>query len=125
MEPVIHSIHYPFAVDSGLGKLDEETDYAAHVEQLILQVLMTAPGERINRPDFGCGIRRMVFAPNSEAAASLAQVSVYQALKRWLESVIEVSQVEVVALESTLTVKIAYILKARMERRYLNVEISP
>ena len=111
------------AIDSGLGRLSEEAVYAEHVEQMILQVLMTAPGERINRPDFGCGIRQMVFAPNSEAAASLAQVSVFEALNRWLSSVIEVSQVEVEAVESKLYVKVAYILKARMERRYLNVEM--
>jgi hypothetical protein len=88
-----------------------------------MQVLMTAPGERVNLPEFGCGIRQMVFAPNSEASASLAQVSVYEALNRWLSSVIDVSQVEVKADNATLRITIAYILKARMERRYLNVEI--
>ena len=123
MKTVLHSIQYLFAIDAGHGKLAEETDYPSHVEQLIMQVLMTAPGERVNRPDFGCGIRQMVFAPNSEASASLAQVSVYEALNRWLSSVIEVSQVEVQAENATLRINIAYILKARMERRYLNVEI--
>lgn len=123
MKTVLHSIQYPLAIDAGHGKLAEETDYPSHVEQLIMQVLMTAPGERVNLPEFGCGIRQMVFAPNSEASASLAQVSVYEALNRWLSSVIEVSQVEVQAEDSTLRINIAYILKARMERRYLNVEI--
>jgi phage baseplate assembly protein W len=123
MKTVLHSIRYPIAIDAGHGKLAEETDYPSHVEQLMMQVLMTAPGERVNLPDFGCGIRQMVFAPNSEASASLAQVSVYEALNRWLSSVIEVSQVEVQAENATLRINIAYILKARMERRYLNVEI--
>ncbi len=123
MSEVLHSIHYPFAIDAGHGKLAEETNYPSHVEQLIMQVLMTAPGERVNLPEFGCGIRQMVFAPNSEASASLAQVSVYEALNRWLSSVIDVSQVEVKADNATLRITIAYILKARMERRYLNVEI--
>ena len=123
MKTVLHSIQYPLAIDAGHGKLAEENDYPSHVEQLIMQVLMTAPGERVNLPEFGCGIRQMVLAPNSEASASLAQVSVYEALNRWLSSVIEVSQVEVQAEESTLRINIAYILKARMERRYLNVEI--
>ncbi len=69
MNKLIHSIRYPFAIDDGFGKLAEETDYYRHVEQMIKQVLFTNPGERINRPDFGCGIRRMVFAPNSEPLA--------------------------------------------------------
>ena len=84
MNEPITSIRYPVAIDAGLGQLSVESDYARHVEQMIKQVLFTAPGERINRPDFGCGLRRMVFAPNSEAAASLAQVTVYEALQTWL-----------------------------------------
>ena len=121
-EPFI-SIRYPPGIDKGLGRLSVETDYAEHVEQMIKQVLFTNPGERINRPDFGCGIRRMVFAPNSDITASLAQVSVYQALDKWLSSVIDVSRVEVEAQEEILRIKVAYILKVRQERRYLNLEV--
>src|SRR5215813_13402647 len=98
------SIKYPIAIDAGLGRLAEETDYAAHVEQLVKQVLFTSPGERINRPDFGCGLKRMVFAPNSEVAASLVQVSVYEALTKWLSSVIDVSGVQATAADDTLSV---------------------
>jgi hypothetical protein len=118
------SIHYPPGLDAGLGRLAVETNYAAHIEQLIKQVLFTNPGERVNRPDFGCGIRRMVFAPNSDVSASLAQVTVYQALDKWLSTVIDVSRVEVAARDEVLEVKIAYILKARQERRYLNLEVT-
>ena len=71
MASPLHTIRYPFAIDAGHGKLAEENDYPSHVEQLMMQVLMTAPGERINLPEFGCGIRQMVFAPNSVASASL------------------------------------------------------
>jgi phage baseplate assembly protein W len=124
MKAPITTIRYPFAIDTGLGRLAEEADYAAHVEQLIMQVLFTNPGERINRPDFGCGLRRMVFAPNSEVTASLTQVIVYQALETWLGSLIEVSEVTVKAIEEVLEVHIAYILKARQERRYLNLEVT-
>ena len=124
MTEPITAIRYPFAIDAGLGRLAQEKDYPAHVEQLMRQVLFTNPGERINRPDFGCGIRRMVFAPNSESSASLAQVTVYQALEKWLGNLIKVDGVEVQAVEEVLEVKIAYFLKARQERRYLNLEVT-
>jgi phage baseplate assembly protein W len=123
MQKPIDSIRYPFAIDRG-GRLAEETDYAAHVEQLMKQVLFTNPGERINRPDFGCGIRRMVFAPNSDATAELLRVMVSQALDRWLGSLITVSEVKVSALDEVLAVGIAYILKARGVKRYLNLEVA-
>ena len=118
------SIKYPLAIDAGLGRLAEETVYAEHVEQLIKQVLFTNPGERINRPEFGCGLRRMVFAPNSEVAAELARVSVFQALDKWLGTLIDVHKVEVATLDEMLEVRIAYILRARQERRYLNLEVT-
>jgi len=118
------SIRHPVSVDAGLGRLQVEESYAAHVEQLMRQVLLTNPGERINRPDFGCGLRRMVFAPNSDLSASLLQVSVTQALDEWLSSVVETEEVTVTAENEKLLVVIRYVLKARQERRYLNLELG-
>lgn len=125
MQKTIHAIEYPFAVDEGLGGLAVQADFATHVEQLMKQVLFTNPGERINRPDFGCGIRRMVFALNSQESASLAQVTIYQAMDKWLGTLVKVNQVEVSAEDEVLSIKIKYTLKARQESRYLNVEVSP
>ena len=91
---------------------------------MMRQVLFTAPGERINRPDFGCGLRRMVFAPNSEASASLLKVQIRQALDRWLGTLIRVDDVVARAEGEILRVSIVYVLKARQERRYLNLELT-
>jgi uncharacterized protein len=124
MKPAIESIRYPFSIDANAGRLAQEPLYVEHVEQMIKQVLFTAPGERINRPDFGCGLRRMVFAPNSDASAQLLQVMVLQSLDKWLGSVIAVDSVKVVAKNETLEVHLAYLLKARGERRYLNLEVT-
>lgn len=124
MDSPFTSIRYPAAIDTAFGRLQQEHDYPAHVEQLIKQVLFTSPGERVCRPDFGCGVKRLVFAPNSDVSASLLQVSVFEALKRWLDAVISVSDVKVRSLEETLEIRIAYILKARQEKRYLNLEMT-
>jgi Bacteriophage baseplate protein W len=118
------SIHHPIAIDSGLGRLSTEDDYALHVEQLMRQVLLTNPGERINRPDFGCGLRRMVFAPNRDVSANLVQVSILQALQTWLPTVINTEDVKVKADNEKMIVTIRYTIKARPERRFLNVEVA-
>jgi uncharacterized protein len=120
----ITSLRYPLGINAGLGQVALERDYAEHVEQLVKQVLLTNPGERINRPDFGCGIRRMVFAPNSDVTASLTQTTVFQALDTWLGTVIRVQDVRVNAVNERLEIGIVYILKARQERRYLNLEVT-
>jgi Bacteriophage baseplate protein W len=119
------SIKHPLAIDTGRGRFAEETDYDEHIEQMMLQVLFTAPGERINRPDFGCGVKRLVFAPNSEPLASLAQVTIFQALTRWLGSAITVNDVKAQAIDARMEIRIVYTLKARGERRFLNVEVTP
>lgn len=119
------SIAWTLAVDPARGRIAQEQDYDAHVAQLIRQVLLTAPGERINRPDFGCGVKRLVFAPGGEAAAALAQVSVYQALTKWLGNVISVFDVVARAEDATLHIRVGYAVKAIGERRYLNLEVTP
>ena len=124
MNQKIHSIRYPFAIDKGLGALAEEPDYSKHIEQMIKQVLFTSPGERMNRPDFGCGLRRMVFAPNSDVSANLTQVMIVQSLEKWIGNLIEVIDVKAAAEDEKLTVGIVYILRARQERRYLNLEVT-
>ena len=124
MATTFTSIKHPFSIDVGRGRLAEEENYAAHVEQMMLQVLFTAPGERINRPDFGCGVKRLVFAPNSEVTAALAQVTIFEALNRWLGTAIDVNDVKALAIDSRMEIKIAYTLKARGERRYLNLQVT-
>lgn len=118
------SIRHPIAIDPGRGSLVVEDDYAAHVEQLMRQVLLTNPGERINLPDFGCGLRRMIFAPNNDVTANLIQVSILQGMEKWLTNLIKVDEVKVTAGDETLFVLIKYLLKARQERRYLNVTVG-
>lgn len=119
------SLRYPFAIDAAQGRVAQETDYAEHVVQLVKQVVLTSPGERINRPDFGCGVKRMVFAPNSEVAASLAQTVIYQSLSKWLANVISVHEVSVQAVDERLDIRIGYAIRARGERRYLNLQLTP
>lgn len=123
MNEVFNSIHYPFAIDKNMGVLKEEKDFNAHVKQMMLQVLFTNPGERVNRPDFGCGIRRMVFAPNSDVNASLLQIIITQALDKWLADVITTEKIEVTAVNERLEVKIIYKVKAKQERQFLNVQV--
>jgi phage baseplate assembly protein W len=116
-------IKYPINVDSGLGRVAQESQYGRHVDQLVRQVLLTAPGERINRPDFGCGVRRMLFAPNSEATASLMQVTVMQALEKWLGDIIVADEIEAEAHGDTLDIKVSYFIRSTGEKRYLNLDV--
>ncbi|HEX2254001.1 MAG TPA: GPW/gp25 family protein [Thermoanaerobaculia bacterium] len=100
-------LDFPFQVD-GRGR-SAVTDRGDHVRDLIEQVLFTRPGERVNRPDFGCGIDQLVFAPASDALVTATQFLVQGALQRWLADVVQVERVAVAAQESTLTIEVVYV----------------
>jgi phage baseplate assembly protein W len=88
-----------------------------HIRDLIHQVLFTAPGERVNRPTFGSGLRRLVFAPNSDELAAATQFLVQGELQQWLGDLIQVEEVQVTAEDSTLQVSIQYIVRRDQQRQ--------
>lgn len=120
----VRHIRYPFGVGPLTGKVREEGDYNAYIVQLIRQVLMTAKGERVCRPEFGAGIRRQVFAPLNDATAALTRTMVYEALIRWLGGLINVERIEVTSEAETLRIEVQYLVIARGERRLLNEEVT-
>jgi phage baseplate assembly protein W len=107
---------FPLRIDGG-SKRTAQAPYAAHAEQMIEQVLLTDPGERVDLPQFGCGLRKLVFSPMSDALAATLHLQVIQALGQWLSGVIQVTNVAVdtsdgdAALEpGTVQVTVSYTL---------------
>jgi phage baseplate assembly protein W len=89
-----------------------------HISQSIWIILGTAPGERVMRPDFGCGIHDLVFAVNN--ASTIGQITslVQQALTRW-EPRIDVLQVGVTpdgANPTLLLIEIGYRVRTTNSR---------
>jgi phage baseplate assembly protein W len=105
----------PFHLDAR-GR-SAETGADDHVRDMIFQVLFTSPGERVNRPDFGCGLKQMVFLPNSDVLATATQQLVQGSLQRWLGEVISVEKVEVNNVDSRLEVTVVYLRRDLGERR--------
>lgn len=100
------ALDFPLHVD-GRGRLAATSDHD-HVRDMIHQVLFTSPGERVNRPDFGCGLLQLVFMPNSEPLAIATEFTVKSSLQRWLRDVIQTERVAVRADDTTLRVEVAY-----------------
>ncbi|MBI1356586.1 MAG: hypothetical protein GC160_19770 [Acidobacteria bacterium] len=117
-------IRFPVTIDGSSGRLRKEGDYSAYVAQLIKQVLLTAPGERIDRPDFGAGLRRLLFAPSSEETATLLQATVFQSLDRWLSDLIKVDDVNTAFEDGRMEVNVVYTIKARGDQEVFNLEVT-
>ncbi|MER7182968.1 GPW/gp25 family protein [Streptomyces hyaluromycini] len=90
------------------------------VEEAIRLILSTAPGERPMRPEFGCAIHDLVFAPVNEQTAGRIQHEVHACLDRW-EPRIEVEDVEVTtgADPSVLMIDVRYSIRGTNNPRSL------
>ena len=108
-------IAYPFHIDPHglLMSTGEDT----HIRDLIEQVLFTAPGERVNRPGFGCALLRMVFASADTEQLAALQGLVQGSLQQWLRDLIKVERVSVDSQESTLTVFVQYVVLQTQQRQ--------
>lgn len=109
------NVKFPLQFNAlGGTALSERDD---HIREMIELVLFTNPGERVNRPDFGCGILHNIFAGNGDQLAIALQATMAASLNRWLGDVIEVQQLEVSSEDSTLNVLLSYMLTKTGEIR--------
>ena len=113
------NIAYPYVID-GSGRTAQPDD-DAHIRQMIEQLLFTAPGERVNRPTFGTGLRQLVFAPNSPELATATEFMVQGALQEFLGELIRVEAVDVAAEEATLRVTVQYIVQRTQQRQVVEI----
>jgi phage baseplate assembly protein W len=99
-------VDFPYRFD-GRGRT-AQTGEADHIRDLIEQVLLTAPGERVMRPDFGGGLLQLVFEPNSMPLAATTQTLVQAALQQHLSHLIAVHGVQVENDDGALRVTVAW-----------------
>jgi len=91
------------------------------IEESIRVILSTAKGERRMRPDFGCEVHSLVFAPNNATTWGLASRYVKEALG-WWEPRIEVTEVDTkpdASDDSILSITIRYRIKSTNDTRNL------
>lgn len=103
------NIDYPFHFDRQGRTAFADDD--KHIRDMIQELLFTNPGERVNRPDFGSGVLRLVFAPTSAEVAAALQFTTQAALQRWLGDLIEVQKLQVDSEDSTLKIEIQYTVR--------------
>lgn len=101
------------------------TDYDGHVRDMLELLLFTDPGERVNRPDFGCGLRQLVFAPNSPELAAALQFTMQAAIERELGDVLRLEDLRVTAEDAALEVEVAYTVLRTGAREQLRTGGAP
>jgi uncharacterized protein len=103
------NIDFPFHFDARGRTASTGND--DHIRDMIEVLLLTSPGERVNRPDFGSGLLQMVFAPNSPELAAALQLTMQAALQRYLGDLIDVQALTVTVTDSTLSATVQYLVR--------------
>jgi uncharacterized protein len=114
------NVQFPYSFDARGRTADADLDtnpQNRHIRDLIEQVLFTAPGERVNQPEFGCGLLQLVFAPNSAEIATATQYLVQGALQNTLGNLISLNDVSVSAVDNTLTVVVQYTVRSTQQQQ--------
>jgi len=103
---------HPFRPDLGRSAVSGDE---RHVRDMLELVLFTAPGERVHRPDFGCGLNQLLFLGNSPELAITVEMAVRAAVQRWLGEVLTIEGLRVGAEDAVLAIELDYRLRASGE----------
>lgn len=103
---------FPFAIAPTGGVVAQGGD--ALLRGKILQLLLTSPGERVNRPDYGTRLLDLVFDPNSEVLAATMEFTITRALQQAFADEIQLDAVQLTTADDTLFVDISYLRKANL-----------
>jgi Bacteriophage baseplate protein W len=114
---------FPFAVTPE-GAIAPDPDDGADLRGKIIQVLFTAPGERVNQPEFGCGLFNLVFDPSNSVLGAAMEFTIGAALTRWLGDKLLVDGVNVRAGDEAVTVEVAYVDRRDLSRQAVNVRFK-
>jgi uncharacterized protein len=98
MKPALSNgrhLAFPFRIGSD-GRCAAPLNDDAQIRDELLQLLLTSPGERLFLPEFGGGVRRLVFEPASEALRGVVKARITNALSRWLGQRLTVELIDVV-----------------------------
>jgi uncharacterized protein len=112
---------FRFPVSVNLNGGVSSSAFEENIRQCIFIILGTAPGERINRPDFGCRIHDLMFSPNNPITAAMAEVYCEEAIYKHEPRISKVScRAGANADEpNRLDVRIEYVIAGKNEKRNL------
>jgi phage baseplate assembly protein W len=112
-------VGFPFQIDDR-GQVATQTG-DENIRARIVQVLLTSPGERVHAPEFGCGLRNLVFDPNNDILAATTEFTVQASLQSALGAEVLIEAVNVDSDEATLSVEVVYVRRDQLQRGRVKV----
>src|SRR5271166_5041419 len=112
-------VAFPFKIGS-LGELATLSG-DDKIRAKIVQIVLTAPGERVNMPDFGCGLRDLLFDPNNDILAATTEFAITRALQQWAGDEVIVQSVDVSGPDESVQVQVVYLRRDQLEQGVVKI----
>jgi uncharacterized protein len=115
-------LSFPFRVGAD-GRAVQISTLEEHVRDEIVQLLLTNPAERLFLPEFGGGVRRLVFeAADDTTTGAMAKALITQNIRRWLGHRVTLDSLEVKVENETIEVEIIYRIAGTEDKRALRFQ---
>ncbi len=114
-------LSFPFRIGPD-GRTAQVSSREEHVHDQLIQLLLTNPAERLFLPEFGGGVRRLVFEPLAESTRGMTKAMITQAIVTWLGELVTLQDVQVTIEDTTVDVVIVYRLAGVEDTRVLRLQ---
>jgi uncharacterized protein len=116
-------LSFPFRIGKD-GRTAQVSTPEDHIRDEIIQLVLTNPGERVVNPEFGGGIRRLVFENADEVTGGITKAMLTQAVSRYLGHRVTLEDLTVTIVNETIDVSINYRIAGTGDTRVLKFQRS-
>ena len=114
-------LSFPFRIGSD-GRTAQVATLEEHVRDELMQLIFSNLGERAFLPEFGGGVRRLIFENINDTTAVMTKAMLAQAISRWLSQRITLEELMVETDNSTILVDLTYRIAGTEDRRRVRFE---
>ena len=114
-------LSFPFRIGKD-GRTVQVSSLEEHVRDELMQLILTNLGERAFLPEFGGGVRRLVFEKADETTAWMTKATLTQAISRWLGHRITLEDLKVTVENEKVEVEIKYRIAGTEDSRVMRFE---
>lgn len=114
-------LSFPFRIGKD-GRAAQVKSLENHIRDELIQLILTNPGERVFLPEFGGGVRRLVFESASETTAGMTKAMITQSITRWLGHRVTLEELTVAVENEKIEVEIKYRIAGTDDTRVLKFQ---
>lgn len=114
-------LSFPFRIGQN-GRTAEVVSLEEHIKDELIQLLLTNLGERAFLPEFGGGLRRLVFEPTAEATMGITKSMITKAVTKWMGHRVTLEVLTVEIIDTIIEVELKYTIADTDETRVMRFQ---